>query len=245
MDELENLDRRGRELLAELAENPDSDCWRQFDAIFYEIVWRYLRVNSDRLGTRVARYLGITGTVAPNVLRDEVDEVAHDATTIALRRVREKASQFNPARGTPTRWVIGAAEFAYTEVAKAVVGARRSAVLEFRDPDDLLGFPDTNPTTEEHVVRRIGDEQALAAAARVLSERELTAIRLVVTLEFSYAEAAQVIYGDAGMGRQVEWLLTRGKRLLAEAWGERHESASSTGASKLSGSAAENRRDDE
>jgi DNA-directed RNA polymerase specialized sigma24 family protein len=239
MDELQNLDRRGRELLAELAKDPDSGCWRQFDAMFYEIVWRYLRVNGDRLGERVARYLGIGGTTAPPVLHEEVDEVAHDATTMALRRVREKASQFDPARGTPTHWVIGAAEFAYTEVARAVVAARRSPALEFREPDDLVGFPDMNPTTEEHVVRRIGDEEALADAAQVLSEHELTAIRLVVTLNFTYAEAAEVIYGDASMGRQVEWLLTHGKRLLAEAWGERRESANATAAGKVSRSAAD------
>lgn len=89
---------------------------------------------------------------------------------------------------------------------------------------------------------RIGDEEALEDAARVLSEHELTAIRLIVTLDFTYAEAAEVIYGDASMVRQVEWLLAHGKRLLAEAWGERRESASGTTVGKVSGSVADNRR---
>lgn len=110
MDGIEALDRRGRELLAELAADPASDCWKQFDDLFYEVVWRYLRANHDTLPARVARYLRVDGVVAPSVLPGEVDEVAHEATKIALRRVREKAARFDLERGSPTKWVIGNAQ---------------------------------------------------------------------------------------------------------------------------------------
>src|SRR5689334_19674978 len=108
MDERSEIDRIGRALLARLAEDPeDLDCARRFDSLFYEVVWRYLRAKHDVLGKRVARYLGRSGSVAPPVLAEEVDEVAHDATATALRRVRNSAARFDPRRGTPVQWVIG------------------------------------------------------------------------------------------------------------------------------------------
>lgn len=224
MDGIDELDRRGRALLAELAVDPDSDCWRQFDALFYEGVWKYLRTNHDKLPARVARYLKVDGVVAPDVLPEEVDEVAHEATKIALRRVREKAARFDPARGTPTMWVIGSAEYAYIEVAKTIVAARRSDRLRFVAPADLFDEPDGNPTTEEHVLRHLEDEEALEDAASHISEKEFAAVRLVLTAGYSYAEAAKVIFGDETMTKQVDGLLTRGKRKLAEAWIDRKPS---------------------
>lgn len=224
MDGIEELDRRGRALLAELAADPESDCWRQFDALFYEGVWKYLRANHDKLPARVARYLKVDGVVAPEVLPEEVDEVAHEATKIALRRVRQKAARFDPARGTPTMWVIGNAEYAYIEVAKTIVAARRSDRLRFVPPEDLFGEPDGNPTTEEHVLRHLENEEALEDAANHVSEKEFGALRLVLTAGYSYAEAAKVIFGDETMTKQVDGLLTRGKRKLAEAWVDRRPS---------------------
>lgn len=224
MDGIVDLDRRGRELLAELAADPDSDCWRQFDALFYELVWKYLRASAEKLPARVARYLKVDGVVAPEVFPEEVDEVAHEATKVALRRVREKAGRFDPRRGTPTMWVIGAAEYAYVEVAKTIVRARRSDRLVFVPLEDLLDQPDPNPTTEEHVLRHLQDAEALEDAANHVSEKEFAALRLVLTAGYSYAEAAHMIFGDPTMTRQVDGLLTRGKRKLAEAWGDRRPS---------------------
>lgn len=221
MDPIEELDRRGRALLATLAADPDDeDCARLFDDLYYKAVWTYLKANHDKLPARVARYLKVEGVVAPDVLPEEVEEVAHEATKIALRRVREKAARFDPARGTPTMWVIGSSEYAYIEVAKAIVKARRSDTLVFVDPNDLLEEPDAM-STDEHVFRHLSDEDALEDAANHVSEKEFAALRLVVTAGYSYEEAATVIFGDASMTRQVDGLLTRGKRKLAEAWIDR------------------------
>jgi DNA-directed RNA polymerase specialized sigma24 family protein len=233
MDPIEELNRRGHALLAELAADADSDCWRQFDALFYAAVWRYLRASHDKLGARVARYLKVDGVVAPDVLAEEVDEVAHEATKVALRRIRQNAARFDPDRGTPTMWVIGAAEYAWIEVAKAIVAARRSDNLQFVPPEDLLEVPDRNPTTEEHVLRHLQDTEALADAAYHVSDREFAAIRLVITAGYSYAEAAKVIFGDATMTRQVDGLLARGKRKLAKAWVDRKPSPRGASGSNL------------
>lgn len=231
MDQFETLNQQGRALLAELAENTDSERWRDFDALFYPVVWRHLRSQHRELGARVARYLNVEGPVAPEVLPSEVDEVAHEATTVALRRVRRNFLRFDPKRGTPLMWVIGAAEFAWVEVAKSIVAARRSDRLRFVAPEDLVNVVDANPTTEEHVLGHLADAEALNDAADHLSEKEFAAIRLVATLGYSYAEAAEALFGDPGMRKQIDGLLSRAKRKLAAAWVDRRPSphaASST-----------------
>jgi len=233
MDGLEELNERGAELLVRLAAGPDGDCRPLFDGLYYPVVFRYLRLNHQTLAARVARYLKVDGVVAPEVLAEEVPEVAHEATLIALRRVREGASRFDPSRGTATGWVIGAAEFAWVEVAKTIVAARRSDDLIFVAPEDLLAVADPSPTTEEHVLRHVQDAEALADAARHLSGKEWAAVRLVVTAGYSYAEAAKVIFGDETMTKQVDGLLSRGKAKLAAAWEDRRRSPSGAGGANL------------
>jgi DNA-directed RNA polymerase specialized sigma24 family protein len=235
MDGTEEMDRYGRALLARLVEAPeDADCARRFDSLYYEIVWRYLRANHRVLAARVAGYVGYSGSVAPPILEAEVDEVAHDATATALRRVRQNAAKFDPTKGSPTKWVIGNSEYAYIEVAKEVVKARRSDRLEFVDPDDLLDERDPNPTTEEHVLRQLDDADALADAAQHLSEREFAALRLRATAGYSRGEAAERIFGDATMKKQVDGLVERGARKLAAAWADRRSSRGTFGSTNVS-----------
>lgn len=235
MDGLEELDRRGRELLDELAADPEGDCWKQFDALFYEPVWRYLVANHEVLNARVSRYLKVDALVAPEIQSAEVREVAHEATVIALRRVREKAGRFDADRGTPTMWVLGAAEWAWIDVCRAIAKARRSDRLQFVEPEELVDEPDRNPTTEEHVLRHLQDAEALEDAARHVDANEFAALRLVVTGGYSYAEAAKVIFGDEMMTKRVDRLLTSGKRKLADAWADRKPSPNGASGSKLQG----------
>jgi DNA-directed RNA polymerase specialized sigma24 family protein len=231
MDETtDELDRRGAELLVELAEDPTEECRRQFDALYYELVWRYLRASNKTLGARVANYLKVDGVVATGVPEEDVAEVAHEATLIALRRVREKAWKFEPSRGTATGWVIGAAEFAWVEVAKAIVTARQAAGVPI---EDLLDTADPGPSTEEHVIRHLQDEEALADAASHVGENEWNALRLVVTAGYSYKEVATMLFGDEAMTKRVDRLLQSGKAKLAEAWKDRCPSPSRAGSANL------------
>jgi DNA-directed RNA polymerase specialized sigma24 family protein len=234
VNEIQDLDRRGCELLDELAANPGSDCWKQFFALFFEPVRLYLVVNRSVLAIRVARHLKADGIVAPVVPSEQVNEIAHEATLIALRRVCENAARFDPKRGTPTMWVIGNAHWAWIDVVKAIAVSNR---VDFVSPGELTNEPDTNPTTEEHVLRKLTDTEALAEAASHVSEKEFAAIRLVVTDGYSYAETAKLMFGDESMTKQIDGLLTRGKRKLAEAWADRRPSPSSASGSKLQGPA--------
>jgi hypothetical protein len=67
--------------------------------------------------------------------------------------------------------VIGNAHYAYIEVSKAIVAARRSERLVFLAPEDLLAVRDPNPSTEEHVLRHLENEEALEDAANHVSDR--------------------------------------------------------------------------
>ncbi len=222
----DELDARGRALLADMAADPESARARAFDSLYYEIVWRYLRTNHRKLGSRVARYMGLgAGSIAPQVMEYEVDEVAHDATTVALRRVRQKAWAFDARRGSPTGWVIGAAEYAYTEIAKEIVRARRSEQLVFMDPVHLLREAGSCPSAEDQALGCLGDAAALAEAAKATSEKEFVALRLRITLGYSRAETARAIFGDSSMTKQVDGLVERGARKLARAWADRMPSA--------------------
>jgi DNA-directed RNA polymerase specialized sigma24 family protein len=243
MEGMEELDRRSAELLAELADDPDSEAAPLFNALYYELVWRYLRANHATLGVRVARYLKVDGVVAPTVRDEEVDDVAHEATLVALRRVRQNAGRFDPACGTATGWVIGAAEFAWVDVAKASIAARDHEPLLVA-PSDLIDFADPSPTTEEHVLRHLDDAEALDDAARHLNENEWAAIRLVVTAGYSYREAAKVIFGDETKTKQVSGLLERGKPKLAEAWESRRPSPSGAGGANLADRTVDKERTD-
>ena len=208
----------GAALLAELARNPGSTLVSEFHSLFYEFIWKRLWRDRDRLSERVRRHLNSSGPTAPRLHRGEIDEVAHDATTRALRRVCEGAAKFDPDRGSATHWVIGASEFAFIEVAKEVVAARRPRGVEFSPPEELEEVVDPTPGTEEVVITQISTEQILAEAAALLSEREWDALRLVATERYSYAEAAQVIFGSEGFTKEIDGLLTRAKRKLNEAW---------------------------
>jgi DNA-directed RNA polymerase specialized sigma24 family protein len=244
MDGLEELDRRGQELLEELAADPGSECWKDFYALYFEPVWRYLFAKRAVLNARVSRYLKVDGLVAPDIQPSEVREVTHDATLTALGRVRENAGRFDPHRGTATMWVLCAAEWAWIDVCKAIAKARRSDRLQFVEPDDLVDEVDRNPTTEEHVLRHLQDAEALADAACHVNENEFAALRLVVTGGYSYAEAAMAIFGDETMTKRVDHLLTRGKRKLAEAWSDRRPSPNGASGSKLQGRADDKERSD-
>ncbi len=214
----EERDDLGAALLTELARNPDSSLTSEFHALFYEFIWKRLWRDRDRLSDRVRRHLNATGPTAPRLRAEEVGEVAHDATTRALRRVCEGAAKFDPERGTATHWVIGASELAFVEVAKEVAASRRPRGIQFDPPELLEEVVDPAPGTEEMVITRISTEQILSEAADLLSEREWDALRLVVTERYSYAEAAEVIFGSAAFTKQIDGLLTRAKRKLNEAW---------------------------
>lgn len=232
MNPIDQLNENGRELLARLVHDPEPACAQQFDALFYFPVWRHLVDSAGVLGTRVARYLGKDSALVPPLPPREVESVAHDAAKTGLRRVRENAHKFDPVRGTPLMWVIGAAEFAFIEVSKDIFKLRRRQKL--LPPEDMTALGEIAPSTEEHVIRHISDAEAFAAAADHLSEQELVALSMVAAGGYSYAEVAEKLFGDRTLTKRVDGLLSRGKRKLAAAWEDRRPTPSGAAGTKLS-----------
>jgi DNA-directed RNA polymerase specialized sigma24 family protein len=104
---------------------------------------------------------------------------------------------------------------------------------------------DPSPSTEELVISKISTEQLLLEAARILSEREWEALRLVVTERYSYAEAAEAIFGSPAFTKQVDGLLTRAKRKLNEAWAHLRPGTGACESSKVQDDGAEKEGSDE
>jgi DNA-directed RNA polymerase specialized sigma24 family protein len=232
MNPIDELNRNGRAILARLAHDPDPACEQQFDALFYFPVWRHLVDSSGVLGTRVARYLGMDSALVPPLPPREVESVAHDATRTGLRRVREHAEKFDPARGAPLMWVIGAAEFAFVEISRDIF--KLLARQELLPPAEMAALGGLAPSTEEHVIRYLSDVEAFAEAAACLSEQEFVALSMVATAGYSYAEVAERLFGDPTLTKRVDGLLSRGKRKLAAAWEARRPARSGAAGTKVS-----------
>lgn len=137
----------------------------------------------------------------------------------------------NPSAGKGGPWARMCQQHISLEVARRQA-VRHAKPAPLVDPVDLLDEPD-GMTTDEHVLRHLADEEALEDAANHVSENEFAALRLVLTAGYSYAEAAEVIFGDAAMTKQVDGLLTRGKRKLAAAWDDRRPSPRGAGGSNV------------
>jgi hypothetical protein len=224
------LDRQGAFLLAALARGHDPDLARKFDTLFYELTWRHLRDNHATLGARVARRLKTKGSVIPYIQERELDDVAHDATSRALHRVRNGAARFDPSRGKVTAWVVIAAEFAYVEVAQEVAKARRSEELTFVDPADIAEIAGPAMSTEEFVIGRLDDAQALAEAAELLTVEQFTLIRARINGGYSRAELALAVFGDASAVKRVDYLFECAKKALAEAWADKRPGSGTSSA---------------
>jgi hypothetical protein len=221
----EELDRYGARLLAEMASDPECPACQEFARVFYPVVWGYLRANHSRIGTIVGGFAGSAKSAAPQLLPEEVDQVAHDATERAIRRLRRNAAQFDAAEGPATKWILGAAGFTFVEVAKKTVAARtRGPELVLEDPTGVEERIDGHEALQEDFLRRVINQETYREVAALLNENEWTALRLQVLMDMSCAAIARAMFDDQTKTRKVEGLLERGKKKLAEEWRDRRPS---------------------
>lgn len=221
----EELDKYGAQLLAEMAADPESRACQQFAGVFYPVIWGFLRANHRNVGTIVGGYAGSDKSAAPELLDEEVDDAAHAATERAIKRLRRNAAWFDPEKGTATKWILGAAGFAFVEVAKETVAKRtRRPKIDPEDPAVVAEKVDAAGALEEDFLWRVINEQTYAEVADLLNENEWTALRLRVLMEMSCAAIARAMFDDETKTRRVEGLLERGKKKLAAAWEDRRPS---------------------
>lgn len=121
------LEERAAALLRRQSEG-DQALASEFDALLYPVVLGYVKQRNRSLGETIARRTGGVNP-APIVEAQDLDEVAHETTLLALRRARASAGRFDATLGSAVSWVLRAAAFAYLEVARKYARDRRLAPL--------------------------------------------------------------------------------------------------------------------
>jgi DNA-directed RNA polymerase specialized sigma24 family protein len=210
--------KRALALLNAVGRDPSPTAVRAFDEFFYPIVLRYVLKRHRFIGLEIARRTGAGGVSAAPMLADhQVEEAAHTTALIALRRARASARRFDPEAGDPVAWVVGAAAFAYVEVAKAMR----------REREDLAPGADVAPEratpSEDQPADILERQDLLDDLFLVLGDEERAVVILVLRYSYSYAEAAEVLLGDPAATKRIDYLLQSARRKLAPRWAALHD----------------------
>ncbi len=192
----------GLRLMLGVADEPTPQLIRAFDAYFYPLVVHYVRKRRYTLG-RMAGRAAVPDGVLP---ADRRDEAAHMTAVIALNRARASAKDFDPERGTAEDWVLRAAAWAFQETTRDLTDRRRRLKLVATDDDELQRQVDdrrTAPDTFEIVAAR----ERLASIFELLTAEEQHAVILCRRDGHTYAEAAEILFGDAEATKRIDRLL--------------------------------------
>lgn len=211
----EELDRASALLMA-VARDPDGDAVRAFDALLYPEVLHYVRRRNRQLAQETLRLTGTGDMGVPLVGVAELDEVAHDVTVLALQRARAAARRFNPNRGDALDWVLRAAGFAYLDVVRTRMDARRQLRVDPVEDEALEQVVDQSPA--EDIADQVARRLLLDACLQQLSPDQRAAVLLCDRFGFTHAGTAEVMYGDRRQVKRVGYLLTEGRRKLAACW---------------------------
>lgn len=188
----------GTLLLLALAEESTPQLVKEFDNCFYPIVKRYVLKRRLTLN-QMAR-----GVSLPNVhLEGErLEETAHQTAVIACARARAAAAEFDPARGSAEAWVLRNAAYAYREVAANLADSRRRLRAAPTDDAALQDEIDSRheaPDTADVVVAR----ERLHSLFELLDETERNVVILCRRDGYTYAQAAEILFGDASKTSRV------------------------------------------
>jgi len=154
----------------------------------------------------------------PVVPACDVDLIANDVAVHALERARATARRFDPARGDGVMWALRAAAFSYVDVVRATYGTRRALTIVPSDDEELAAAVDTGGGAPDPAVV-VEQRAALDAALATLAHDERFVVLATMHYGLSYAETAQLLFGDAGQVqvRRVDRLRQSARRSLANA----------------------------
>lgn len=215
MDTAEELAARATGLLLAVADGRDGAA-TAYDTLLYPLVLAAVRKRGRLLAAQAQRLTGTDGFAVPVVPDCDAEWVANDVTVLALERARAAAARFDPARGDGASWALRQAAFAYVDVVRGAYGTRRSMTVTPVEDGDLeapLAREQAGISTEELVETKAALDHALAA----LPDLERRAVLFVRYYGLSYAETAELLFGDAGQTRRVDKALQSARRRLATA----------------------------
>lgn len=119
-------------------------------------------------------------------------DVAEDLTAATFMEAWRARRTFDPARGTPIRWLLGIATNVLRKHARAATRARGHMADSIFGADELLTLADRDPLASD----RFDDREALAIVAEELARVDATTqeiVALVALEELSYSEIAEVV----------------------------------------------------
>lgn len=188
---------------------------KAFDEFYYPFIREYVLERHSLIGFDVAKWAGASGSAAPDLAPEQLDEASHRATVTALRRARASAVRFDPALGTAIAWVRRAAAYAYVEVAKELAAERAGLARESEVPDQV-------PAAGEDVAETLSRQQLLDDLFLVLSDDERRVVALVLRHGYTYKEAAHTLLGSPDETKKVDRLLQSARQKLAARWAQLH-----------------------
>lgn len=194
--------KRGEELMLAMAHEPSPQLVREFDAFFYPRVLRYAQLRHRDFG-RVAPHVPV---IAMDMTPEKLEEIAHVTAITACARARASAAEFDPARGSAEWWVLRNAAYAFWEVAAALEGTRRRLrVVPTEDSDLHQRVDDAGGASDTFDI--VAARERLFSMFKLLNVEEQQAVILCHRDGHTYAQAAEILYGDAAKSKTVDRLL--------------------------------------
>jgi DNA-directed RNA polymerase specialized sigma24 family protein len=192
------------------------DAAQDYDTLLYPIIYGAVKQRGRLLASQAARLTGTDGIPVPAVPACDVDWIANDVAVHALEHARATARRFDPARGDGVTWALRAAAFSYVDVVRATYGTRRALTIVPTDDEQLRVAVDAASATQDPAVI-VEQRAALDAALEALTPDERFVVLATIHYGMSYAETAQLLFGDAGQVRRIDRLRQSARRSLAEA----------------------------
>lgn len=213
--EPEEIASRASELLLAVAAGHPGAA-REYDTLLYPMIFAAVKQRGRLLVTQAARTTGTDGISVPFVPDCDLEWVSNDVAVHALERARANAGRFDPARGDGATWALRQAAFSYVDVVRATYGTRRTMTVvptEEQELDvalhrDRVGI---DPATVVEL------RAALDAALATLPSQERFVVLATLHHGLTYAETAELLFGDATQVRRVDRLRQSARRRLAEA----------------------------
>lgn len=196
----------------------------------YKVLFAAARQRARAVGGRIRG--GADGVAIPPVPPADWDSVAHDVTVHALGRLVENARRFDPDRGDGLMWALRQVNLSYVDVVRDTYRLRRALHAIPTDDEQLIPVADAHrpgPDTAALVETRQQLDAALAALT--VEERQVTLA--LSHYGYSYAETAELLFGDASATGRVDRVRRSARRKLALAearWRARTDDAPAAGA---------------
>lgn len=204
-------------LLRTLAAGPNPEAAKVFERIFLPLAVWYARHRARAAARRALRRTHDVDIFIPGVPEADLDDVAHEAAQVGLRRARERAGRFDPRRGHAVAWVLGKVALAYRDVVRS---RYRRGALEFPPDEDLSWLTDVEPYSGFPPAEVVADLEFVLARLPPIERNVLVRYE---RYGMTYEEIAVDMFGSVGQKKRVDHILQRARERIREILNEHTE----------------------